>query len=259
MASALSNRQNCTCARKTLQTQRGRTHGAGCVRQWFRTAEPLGERRYENWNTHITSFVKQLLMGRCQCQQCLREFARSDSLKRHMFSGVCKAMSDSEESAISEASDVKAGRKYLKGMKGHDIFGEYDYSKHSEDQDAEASEIETDNDSAGEENKDKTKCKKSQKTNSWDRVMRITYRDNQDQFDETMENTLQETPNTDVESAEEMAYEELKPKYRSSLVSKYQDLVALGSALRKDPVHKKVMSAAHRLRDEKDYDEEEAM
>ena len=41
---------NCACARKTL-IQRGRTHGAGCVRQWFRTAEPLGERRYENWNT----------------------------------------------------------------------------------------------------------------------------------------------------------------------------------------------------------------
>ena len=37
---------------KTLQTQQGRTHGARCVRQWFRTAEPLGERRYENWNTH---------------------------------------------------------------------------------------------------------------------------------------------------------------------------------------------------------------
>ena len=30
MASALSNRQNCACARKTLQTQRGWTHGAGC-------------------------------------------------------------------------------------------------------------------------------------------------------------------------------------------------------------------------------------
>ena len=39
------------CARKTLQTQRGRTHGDGCVWQWFRTAEPLGERRYENRNT----------------------------------------------------------------------------------------------------------------------------------------------------------------------------------------------------------------
>ena len=28
----------------------GRTAPGGC--QWFRTAEPLGERRYENWNTH---------------------------------------------------------------------------------------------------------------------------------------------------------------------------------------------------------------
>ena len=36
-----------------IQTQRGRTHGAGCVRQWFCTAEPLGERRYDNWNTQL--------------------------------------------------------------------------------------------------------------------------------------------------------------------------------------------------------------
>ena len=43
----------CMCT-QTLQTQRGRTHGAGCVRQWFRTAEPLGKRRYENWNTHTS-------------------------------------------------------------------------------------------------------------------------------------------------------------------------------------------------------------
>ena len=50
---------------KTLQTQRGRTHGAGCVRQWFRTAEPLGERRYENWNTHrhITAVICKYEIG----------------------------------------------------------------------------------------------------------------------------------------------------------------------------------------------------
>ena len=34
----------------------GRTHGTGCVRQWFRTAEAHGERRYENWNTHTHDF-----------------------------------------------------------------------------------------------------------------------------------------------------------------------------------------------------------
>ena len=54
VASALSN---CTRARKTLQTQQGRMHGAGCVRQWFRTSEPLGERHYENWNTHTLILV----------------------------------------------------------------------------------------------------------------------------------------------------------------------------------------------------------
>ena len=37
---------------KTLQTQQGQTHGTGFVRQWFLTTELLGERRYENWNTH---------------------------------------------------------------------------------------------------------------------------------------------------------------------------------------------------------------
>ena len=58
------NRQNCACARKTLQTQRGRMHGTGCVWQWFRTAEPLGERRYGNWNTHSVSFC--LLNLSCQ-------------------------------------------------------------------------------------------------------------------------------------------------------------------------------------------------
>ena len=65
-------------------------------------------------------------------------------------------ISESEESAISEAADVNAGRKYLKGMKGRDIFGEYDYSKLSEDQDTEASEMETDTESAGEQKRIKS-------------------------------------------------------------------------------------------------------
>ena len=37
----------------TLQTHRGQTHSAGCVQQWFHTAEPLGKHHYKNWNTHI--------------------------------------------------------------------------------------------------------------------------------------------------------------------------------------------------------------
>ena len=42
---------------KTLQTQRGRMHGAGCARPWFRTADSLGESRTcnENWITTKTT------------------------------------------------------------------------------------------------------------------------------------------------------------------------------------------------------------
>ena len=40
-------------AKHYKHNENGRTtHGAWCVRQWFRTAEPLGECRYENGNTH---------------------------------------------------------------------------------------------------------------------------------------------------------------------------------------------------------------
>ena len=40
---------------KTLKTQRGRRRVCA---QWFRTAKPLGERRYENWNTHVKRILR---------------------------------------------------------------------------------------------------------------------------------------------------------------------------------------------------------
>ena len=43
----------CICTQNTTN-KREWTHGAGRVRQWFSTAEPFGERRYENWNTQIS-------------------------------------------------------------------------------------------------------------------------------------------------------------------------------------------------------------
>ena len=39
------------CTQNTTNTTRTDARRR-CARQWFRTAEPLGERRYENWNTH---------------------------------------------------------------------------------------------------------------------------------------------------------------------------------------------------------------
>ena len=60
-------------------------------------------------------------MGRYQCHQCYREFSRSDSLRRHKDSGVCKEaqtnMSDSDEESVASAR-----RSYTHGR---DIFREY--------------------------------------------------------------------------------------------------------------------------------------
>ena len=54
VASALSNRKNRTCARKTQykHNEDGCTVPGVCGNG----SEPLGERRYENWNTHTKSF-----------------------------------------------------------------------------------------------------------------------------------------------------------------------------------------------------------
>ena len=55
-----------------LYNETGGLTSTVCVRQWFRTAEPLGERRYENWNTHThthTTSTVSFDYGQAQCQE----------------------------------------------------------------------------------------------------------------------------------------------------------------------------------------------
>ena len=97
-----------------------------------------------------------------------------------------------------------------------------------------------------------------QKIKPWDVLMGITTEKMQDTFNETVEKTLHENPGKDVQEAEEIAYDELKPKYLSEFVSRYKYLTDLSAALRKDPVNKKIHETAKRLRNEEDYDEDES-
>ena len=80
----------------------------------------------------------------------------------------------------------------------------------------------------------------------------------QDKFNETVEKTLEEYPGTDIQKAEEIAYDELKPKYLSDVISRYKYMSEFSAPLKKDPVNKKIASTAKRLRDEEDYDEDES-
>ena len=58
-----------------------------------------------------------------------------------------------------------------------------------------------------------------------------TVEDNlQDTFNETVEETLAEHQNKDIQEAEEMAYEELKPSYLLQLISRYKYMVGMTAA-----------------------------
>ena len=88
-------------------------------------------------------------MGRYQCQECLREFAKSDSLRRHKSSGVCKAattMSDTDDSNMSDAQESSRDKKRMSDLKGEDIFGKYDDTEPKENSETAESDIETDED-----------------------------------------------------------------------------------------------------------------
>ena len=69
---------------------------------------------------------------------------------------------------------------------------------------------------------------------------------------------LGESPDKDIPEAEDIAYDELKPKYLSDFISRYKYVAEFSAALKKDPVNKKIAGMAKRLRDEEDYDEDES-
>lgn len=190
-------------------------------------------------------------MGRYQCNKCLREFARSDSLRRHKSSGVCKEdntkMSDDEESVASSMEHLNS-----KLGKGEDIFGKYDYTNDSEDSTE-------DDDSTDEDETPKKKKKMKSKYRPWHKMVEKTKEYLQDTFNETVEELLTEHDNINTDDAEYLAYEKLKPKYTEQLTQYYRAFIGNSEALKKDPEHKKIIHTAKRLRDEKDYDEDESM
>ena len=74
------------------------------------------------------SFTQTISMGQHQCPKCEQQFARSDSLRRHLTSGVCsedmesETMSENENSTMPEESDAETSNRHQK----EDIFGKYE-------------------------------------------------------------------------------------------------------------------------------------
>ena len=177
-------------------------------------------------------------MGRYQCHQCDREFSRSFNLRRHKDSGNCRGaqanMLDSdEESVMSERRSLDDGKDIFRNPDLEDVE-EVDEEEDNETEESEADEDEEEEEDDDEDEEDEDEDdidddededyiddddeeeEEPQKIKPWDVLMNITTDKMQGTFNETVEKALHENPGKDVQEAEEIAYDELKPKYCQS-------------------------------------------
>ena len=81
----------------------------------------------------------------------------------------------------------------------------------------------------------------------------------QDTFNEGVQHIIEKNPDIDTEEAEEVTFDKLEPRYRAEAIGQYKAFLKLSKALKKDPLHKKITDTAKRLRNEDDFDEDDAL
>ena len=155
-------------------------------------------------------------------------------------------ISDSEEETMSEISSTETDNSNIE----EDVFGKYDkrdipkFWKKNADMDHE---------------EETSLSRRKVKFNPWDKFVGRAYEALQEDFNEAVENHLEENPSLEQEEAEELAYETLEPRYQSTVMSRYREFLRISAAMRKDPTHKKIMETAKRLRMDENYEDDEAM
>ena len=193
-------------------------------------------------------------MGQHQCPKCERQFARSDSLRRHLTSGICsedmesETMSENEDTTMSEESDAGTSRSHQK----EDIFGKYtdkDYSIRDG----------SDTDYTDEDDEDQHYSRKKSKFDPWQVFVGGAHRYLQDTFNESVQQTIEKHPDMDTEEAEEVTFDKLEPRYRAEVIDRYQSFLKVSKAMKKDPLHKRITATAKRLREDDEFDEDEAL
>ena len=200
-------------------------------------------------------FIYQTIsMGQHQCPKCERQFARSDSLRRHLTSGICsedmesETMSENEDSAMSEESDAETSRSHQK----EDIFGKYtdkDYGIRDG----------SNTDCIDEDDEDQHYSRKKSKFDPWTFFVNGAHSILHDIFNEGVQHIIEKNPDIDTEEAEEETFDKLEPRYRAEAIGQYKAFLKLSKAMKKDPLHKKITDTAKRLQDEDEFDEDDAL
>ena len=157
-------------------------------------------------------------------------------------------MSENEESTMSEESDAGTSRSHQK----EDIFGKYtdkDYGIRDG----------SDTDYTNEDDEEQQYSRKKSKFDPWTFFVNGAHSILQDTFNEGVQHIIEKNPDIDTEEAEEETFDKLEPSYRAEAIGQYKAFPKLSKAMKKDPMHKKITDTAKRLRDEDEFDEDDAL
>ena len=198
-------------------------------------------------------------MGTHRCENCLRNFVRAYTLKRHRKSGVCpvgKMIKDEHHSDIDSVvynssenennnseSDVNSNDEY-----DSDINDENDSDYHDDSENA-----------TSDENEDQEEEEDDDDDMFWNLIVKRVYNDLQNKFDETFNRINTRDPDISRKELEKKTFQKLKFRYSVGMREHYQKFLELMHVLRKDPIQKRVMETAKRLRDNEDYDYDESI
>ena len=144
-------------------------------------------------------------------------------------------MSENEDSTMSDESDAETSKSHQK----EDIFGKYtdkDYGILDG----------SDTDYTDEDDEDQRNSRKKSKFDPWQVFVGGAHRYQQDTFNESVQHTVEKHPDMDTEEAEEVAFDKLEPRYRAEVIDRYQSFL-------------RVTATAKRLRDDDEFDEDEAL
>ena len=100
---------------------------------------------------------------------------------------------------------------------------------------------------------------KKTKFDPWKTFVGGAHRYLQDTFNESVQHTVEKHPDMDTDDAEEVAFNKLEPRYRAEVIDRYKRFLKVSKAMKKDPLHKKITATAKRLRDDDEFDEDEAL
>ena len=133
-----------------------------------------------------------------------------------------------------------------------DIFGKY------EDKDY-GIQADSDTDCTVEDDEDQHNSRKKSKFDPWTFFVNGAHSILQDTFNEGVQHVIEKNPDIDTEEAEEETFNKLEPRYRAEAIGQYKAFLKLSNAMKKDPLHKKITDTAKRLRDEDEFDEDDAL